>query len=312
MGMSLGVTLCAEVRFSVLVNLSARAHTHTPITICGCMNAANLSFIDTHIILSVDWSSGFNKAKLSYTDRQRSSQWPKLDNFALMGGFLCLKTHKCCPKCGSVWSSFTLCTVCFPQVRISLHNKRKDLENEAWKRAKEVCWKAWNSRGIQELTRKWQIGTSCFVQSAQVLEHICRTPSPAAMQTLVFQSFWILFSPVGGDTLEPRAAEFFCLLVPLTSRSVVRVLIIQLRNAPVIRTGSCVDWFKTHLLTALPAYLLFIWLIELRWAKADIAFVTLGLLLAEAKCIWNRNWWIQWSECWLYIKDTILNAVVFS
>lgn len=74
MGMSLGVTLCAEVRFSVLVNLSARAHTHTPITICGCMNAANLSFIDTHIILSVDWSSGFNKAKLSYTDRQRSSQ----------------------------------------------------------------------------------------------------------------------------------------------------------------------------------------------------------------------------------------------
>lgn len=29
MGMSLGVTLCAEVRFSVLVNLSMRAHTHT-------------------------------------------------------------------------------------------------------------------------------------------------------------------------------------------------------------------------------------------------------------------------------------------
>lgn len=29
MGMSLGVALCAEVRFSVLVNLSMRTHTHT-------------------------------------------------------------------------------------------------------------------------------------------------------------------------------------------------------------------------------------------------------------------------------------------
>lgn len=46
MGMSLGVTLCAELRFSVSVNLSMRAH--TPITICGCMNTAILSFIDTH------------------------------------------------------------------------------------------------------------------------------------------------------------------------------------------------------------------------------------------------------------------------
>lgn len=69
-----GYTLCrgAVQRFGE--SQRTRTHTHTPITICGCMNAANLSFIDTHIILSVDWSSGFNKAKLSYTDRQRSRQ----------------------------------------------------------------------------------------------------------------------------------------------------------------------------------------------------------------------------------------------